>query len=211
MIPRSTRTTANSATRPSRRHTAVVEEDRQRWDARYAAAAPAVPRSPVALTHRSDLADALPRSGRAADIAAGTGASTIWLAQRGLEVCALEISPLAIGLIERGAEAAGVGHRVETRLVDLDSGIPGDLQDLEVVVCQRFRDVRLYATIVDVLAPGGTGIVTVLSSVGLPGPQGTFHAGPEELVQAFARSDTDVLHHAEAGGVASIVFRRTGS
>jgi 2-polyprenyl-3-methyl-5-hydroxy-6-metoxy-1,4-benzoquinol methylase len=36
------------------------------------------------------VAELLPESGRCLDIASGTGAVTLWLAQQGLEVTALE-------------------------------------------------------------------------------------------------------------------------
>ena len=40
-----------------------------------------------------------------------------------------------------------------------------------MVVCQRFRDPRLYPQLVERLAPGGLLVVTVLSEVGdEPGP-----------------------------------------
>ena len=186
-----------------------MEEDRIRWDRRYSGAELPVPQAPEALADHPALVDALPHSGRALDIAAGTGATSIWLARRGLDVCALEISPAAIDLLGRGARAAGVTSRVEPRLVDLDDGLPADLRRLDVVVCQRFRDVRLYPAIVDALAPGGTGIVTVLSVVDREGPPGAFHAAAGELMAAFDRRDTEVIHHAEAAGLASVVFRRT--
>lgn len=187
-----------------------MDEDRIRWDRRYARASTASPQVPVALADRPDLVDALPRAGRALDIAAGTGATALWFARRGLDVCALEISERAVELLERGAAAAGVAHRLEIRSVDLDAGLPADLHDLDVVICQRFRDVGLYPAIVGALAPSGIGIVTVLSSVGRPGPPGTFHARPGELLQAFDRPETELLHHAEDDGLASAVFRRVG-
>jgi len=186
-----------------------VEEDRIRWDRRYSGAEFPEPQAPEAFADHPAIVDALPHTGRALDIAAGTGATSIWLARRGLDVCALEISPAAIDLIGRGARAAGVGSRVETQLVDLDDGLPAELRDVDVVVCQRFRDVRLYPSIVDALVPGGIGIVTVLSVAGRDGPPGAFHAVAGELREAFDRPDTDVLHHAEGQGIASVVFRRT--
>ena len=54
---------------------------------------------------------------------------------------------------------------------------------------------------------GGIGIVTVLSEVGADSP-GVFHAPSGELLEAFDRPDTDVLHHDERSGQASVVFRR---
>ncbi|WP_040496528.1 class I SAM-dependent methyltransferase [Ilumatobacter nonamiensis] len=192
-------------------------DDASRWDARYADAELAEPSPPDALvaadrsetdrTRKATLLDLVPVAGRALDVACGAGAQTAWLAARGLEVVALDASPVAIDLTARTADAAGVRSRVEARVVDLDLGIPTDLGTFDVIVCQRFRAVDLYDSFVERLRPGGLAVVTVLSRTGADHP-GAFHAPSGELRTAFTRPDTDVLFHQETAGQESVVLRR---
>jgi SAM-dependent methyltransferase len=165
-------------------------------------------KAPEALDDHDDLVHRLPRSGRALDVACGAGAQTLWLAHRGLTVVALDVSPVAIGLTEAAAIAAGLGEVIDARVCDLDCGLPADLGHFDVVVCQRFRGRSLYEQIFAALTPGGIAIVTVLSSVGVAGEPGEFHAPGGELVGAFDRPDADTLVSREADGIASIVVRR---
>jgi SAM-dependent methyltransferase len=149
----------------------------------------------------------LPTSGTALDVACGLGAQTLWLAERGLRIVALDVSPVAIAAITDAAAAAGLSHRVSAAVIDLDAGLPTEPGTVDVLVCQRFRQPALYAEFVERLAPGGVGIVTVLCEVGADSP-GTFHAPSGELTAAFDRPGIDVLHHDERDGQATIVFRR---
>lgn len=180
-------------------------DDARRWDERWHGHDPPVAERPVALT--GDVAELLARSGRALDVACGAGAQTLWLAQRGLDVVALDASAVAADLVRAAVVAAGLDGAVTVRVVDLDHGIDVDLGDFDVIVCQRFRAVELYQALVDRLRPSGIAIVTVLSRTGASEP-GPFHATPGELAAAFDRDDCDVLHHAEADGEESIVVRR---
>lgn len=185
-----------------------MRQDRDRWDDRYRTTDPASAALPEALRSRPDLVELVPDAGRAVDVACGSGATALWLAHRGLSVLALDVSPVATALVERGAAVAGLTDRVAARVVDLDDGLPADAVAVDVIVCQRFRDPRLYPALGERLRPGGIGIVTVLSAVGLECDPGRFHAPAGELRTAFDRSDLEVLQHTEADGVASIVFRR---
>lgn len=188
-----------------------MEADRVRWDDRYAGRPPSRPGRPEALADRPALIEEVPTAGRALDLACGTGAVALWLAERGLEVVAIDVSPTAIGLVRRSAAELALDDRITARVVDLDDGIDAATlaaAPFDVVVCQRFRDRHLYAPIVDLLAPGGLAVATVLSSVGLDGEPGDFHAAPGELTAAFTDLDVDVLLDLEADGIASIVVQR---
>lgn len=185
-----------------------MEHDRERWDERYAGRPLADASPPDAVAGDAALLSLVPTAGRAADIACGAGAQTLWLAQRGLSVVAFDVSPAAVELTERAAAASGLDGRVTARVHDLDDGLPSDVGDLDVLVCQRFRSPALYGAFVDVLAPGGVAMITVLSLVGTDSRQGTYRAGPGELTAAFAGSPVDVLHHHEGDGQASIILRR---
>ena len=185
-----------------------VQHDGPRWNERYATTSVTTAQPPEALAEWPSLASQLPTAGRCVDIASGPGTVTLWLAERGLEVTALDVSSAAIELLRAASGAAGVADCVDARTIDLDDGLPEDLCDLDLIVCQRFRDPRLYAPMVERLAPGGLAIVTVLSRVGTTEP-GPFHAPASELSTAFGADERcEVVHHTEGEGVAHVVVRR---
>src|SRR4029450_9992686 len=127
--------------------------DRQKWDAKYAAA-DAAPREPSAVL--VGLADYLPEHGRALEIAGGAGRNAIWLAQRGLDVTIADISPIGLGVAGERAAAAGV--RITTIAIDLErDALPAGAFDLVVSVCYLWRP--LFAEIPRLLAPGGRLVV----------------------------------------------------
>lgn len=185
-----------------------MEADRRRWDERYEGKPLASPQPPDVLGDADDLQALLPVGGTAVDIACGAGGQSLWLAGLGYDVVALDVSPVAIELTRAAAAACGLGARIDARVVDLDDGLPADLHDAAVVLCQRFRGRGLYGPIVEVLGAGGLAIVTVLSVVGVAGQPGEFHAPQGELLDAFTRRDVEIVHHAEGNGLASIVARR---
>lgn len=170
-----------------------MRSDAERWDARHAQADDVGPLPPDLLRGRVEL---LPAGGRALDVACGRGAVALWLATRGFTVDAVDIS--AVGL----ATAHGAGIRAVEH--DLDDGLPPSCRGpYDVVVCQRFRDPRLYPQLAATLAPGGLLVISVLSEVD-EGP-GPFRAPPGELRAAFA--ELDVLVDVERDGEAGLVAR----
>jgi SAM-dependent methyltransferase len=185
----------------------VAVADRERWDARHAAAGTAgaaqgaaqSPTPPDALRGREAL---LPPGGQALDVACGRGTVAVWLAVRGFAVDAVDVSPVALDAGRALAHREGVGERVRWWPHDLDAGLP-DTGPCAVVVCQRFRDPDRYPDLAARLAPGGLLVVTVLSQVG-EGP-GPFRASAGELRAAFGH--LEVLHHVERDGEASLVAR----
>lgn len=174
----------------------MTGEDRERWDRRHAAVSSTVPMPPDALRTRSSL---LPTGGAALDVACGSGQVAVWLALRGFDVTAVDVSPVALSAGAALADAHGVTVRwVES---DLDDGLPAGRYD--VVVCQRFRDPTLYPALAAALSRGGLLVVTVLSEVGDEG--GRFRAAPGELRSAFG--GLDVLHREERDGEATLLAR----
>ena len=185
-----------------------MQDDGRRWDERYATTTHAEARPPEAIERWPDLGSSLPTTGRCLDIASGPGAVALWFARNGLEVTALDASTVAIELLRAAAAEAGVADRIDARTVDLDDGLPADLGEFDLIVCQRFRDPQLYARIVDLLRRGGVAIVTVLSSVGNTDP-GPFHAPPGELSAAFGDDERcELLRSHDGEGVAHVVARR---
>lgn len=171
----------------------MSEVDRERWDARFAGLGAGEPGPPSALVGREHL---VPVTGRALDMACGRGTVAVWLARRGLEVDAVDVSPVGL--------AAGRAQAPEVRWIvaDLDDGLPVT-GPYDVVVCQRFRDPALYPALREALAPGGLLVISVLSEAGDTG--GAFRAPPGELRTAFGA--LEVLHHEEGHGEEALVAR----
>jgi SAM-dependent methyltransferase len=100
--------------------------------------------------------------GRALDVGAGEGADALWLAERGWDVTANDISRLALDRI--GAEAARRGLSVELHHADaneLDAFAPGafDLVSALYASIPRTPDRRAVQNLVSAVAPGGTLLV----------------------------------------------------
>lgn len=184
-----------------------MHDDARRWDDRYDGITRVEPRAPETIERWPHLESLVTTSARCLDVACGPGSVTLWLADRGADVVALDVSGVAIDLLRRTAGTRRSAGRVDARVVDLDDGLPDDLVDLDLVVCQRFRDPSLYAELVERLRPGGVALVTVLSVVGATEP-GPFHAPAGELRAAFSVDGCELLHDAEGDGVAHAVVRR---
>jgi SAM-dependent methyltransferase len=184
-----------------------VDVDAERWDQRYESAPQVAARAPEVVALWPAVDTLLPTSGRCVDVASGPGGVTLWLAERGLDVTALDVSGVAIRLLDAAATTSELAGRVDARAVDLDDGLPDDLHDVDLIVCQRFRDPLLYPTMIDRLRIGGLAVVTVLSSVGADDP-GPFHAPAGELRAAFTNARCEILYDHEADGLAHVVVRR---
>lgn len=179
----------------------MSEQDRVRWDARYATS-PSDPESGPPRVFASHVA-VFPVVGTALDIACGQGAGSIWLAQHGLDVLGIDVSPVAIATARTQAQRFGVAGRCRFAVADLDDGLPAS-PPVDVILCHRFRAVRLDRALVDRLAPGGLLAICVLSEVG--GSPGPFRARPGELAAAFA--GLDVIAAGEGDGQAWLLARR---
>ena len=153
----------------------MTEYDRARWDERYSGAlAPESPAPPAVFgAHLEEF----PRAGAALDLACGQGATAVWLAGRGLDVLGLDVSPVAVARAAALAERSGVAQRCRISVHDLDHGLPAG-PPAAVILCARFWDARLGATIIQRLAPGGVLAITALTT-------GRFAAAPDEFPAAF--------------------------
>lgn len=151
----------------------------------------------------------LDRSGLCLDVACGLGEQTLWAAEQGYHVVAIDASDVAITALNSAAVRRGFRDRIDTRVVDLDGGLPADVaNECSLVICQRFREPRLYEQLVYMLRPGGVVVITVLSVVGSQGEPGPFHAPPGDLVCAFRDLDVTIERSVELDGEATLVARR---
>jgi SAM-dependent methyltransferase len=127
----------------------MAEADRERWDRRYRAGSHAGLELPGWL---DEFDRELPASGRGLDVAAGAGRVALWLARRGLETTAVDVSPEAIRLCRENADAAGL--RLSTRLLDLErEALPEGPFDL--IACFSYLQRDLFPELRRRLAPGG--------------------------------------------------------
>lgn len=181
-----------------------MRDDAERWDARYNGRLTNSPKMPKGLGGLE-----LRRGGRCLDVACGMGEQSLWAAQQGFDVVALDASEVAITALNSAAVNLGVRDRIESQVHDLDDGLPADLAgSCALVICQRFRAEALYEHLVYMLQPGGVLVITVLSQVGRDGEPGPFHAGPGELIDAFRGLDVDIVRSLEADGEGTLVARR---
>jgi SAM-dependent methyltransferase len=180
----------------------VTEEDRIRWDDRYARLGPAPVGASVPPPLIAPYEHLLPTTGRAIDVACGRGVGAVWLACRGLEVWGLDISPVAIGLADDLARRSGVGDRCRFDVADLDHGLPKG-PPVDLILCHMFRDPRLDGAIIERLVPGGLLAMTALSEVDA-GP-GRFRVPRGGLPAAF--SELEVIASGERQGEAWLLAR----
>jgi 2-polyprenyl-3-methyl-5-hydroxy-6-metoxy-1,4-benzoquinol methylase len=136
----------------------MSEEDREKWDQRYASGEHVRSQAPGWLR---DLDDELPAEGRALDVAAGTGRVSVWLARRGLDVTAIDVSPIGLALAREAAADEAV--KIKTAVVDLEKD-PLPEGPFDIVACFHYRQRGLWSSLKSALRPGGM-IVAELPTV----------------------------------------------
>lgn len=127
----------------------MSEGDRERWDRRWASGAHAGLEPPAWL---DEVADLLPESGRALDVAAGAGRIALWLAARGFETTAVDVSPVALERLSRAAVERGLA--VATCALDLETA-PLPEGRFAVVSCFDYLQRELFPALAQRLSPGG--------------------------------------------------------
>jgi SAM-dependent methyltransferase len=134
--------------------------DEEFWDERYGQADRiwSGNPNPQLVAEASDLP-----VGRALDLGCGEGADAIWLAARGWQVTAVDISQVALDRAARHAEAAGVADRITWLRADLTDGTsPGsgfDLVSAQYLHLPGEVRVPLYRRLAEAVGPGGTFLV----------------------------------------------------
>lgn len=183
----------------------MASGDRTHWDDKYLSAAGQL--GPPELPARfGGFSAEFAQADTALEIACGAGRTAVWLAERGVRVSGFDISPVAVAHATDLATARGVGDRCTFATADFDDGLPSGPQ-VDLVVCNLFRDERLDTAIIERLAPGGLLAIAALSEVGAA--PGRFRVAPSELTRAFEAFDAiELLDHDEADGVAWLVARR---
>jgi tellurite methyltransferase len=98
------------------------------------------------------LGSLVPTSGRALDVAGGTGRNSLWLAERGLSVTLVDIS--SVGLAAAGSEARKRGLPIETVEADLEAQ-PLPVGPWDLLACFHYLQRSLFELVPKVLRPGG--------------------------------------------------------
>jgi 2-polyprenyl-3-methyl-5-hydroxy-6-metoxy-1,4-benzoquinol methylase len=134
--------------------------DRHQWNERYAAQPLLWNVDPGPLLG-GEVGDRQP--GRALDLGAGEGRTSLWLAERGWQVTAVDFSDVALDRGRRRVEAAGAAGSVEWICADLvdyePDGRPYDLVLLLFVHLRAPQRRRLLRRAAAALAPAGVILV----------------------------------------------------
>jgi SAM-dependent methyltransferase len=134
--------------------------NREEWNERYASV-PLLWNIDPGPFLGGEVGDMAP--GRALDLGAGEGRTTVWLAERGWRVTAVDFSDVALDRGRQRAEAAGAAAGIEWVLCDLaEYEPPAEAFDLILLLFvhlpAQYRR-RLLALASEALAPGGTILV----------------------------------------------------
>lgn len=127
----------------------MSEALRGKWDARYLASPIERPAAAWVLEANAHL---LPDSGTALDLACGRGGNALFLAARGFQVSAWDISPVAVAGLDASARSGSLRITAETR--DAES-LRGEARRFDVIVVSRFLNRALAPSVIAALRPGG--------------------------------------------------------
>jgi SAM-dependent methyltransferase len=125
-----------------------MKKDQKRWDERYRRRGFVFPKGPHPFLKKN--LRLLPK-GRALDLAAGEGRNAIFLAEKGFEVDAVDISEVALKKARQWARAKGL--RIRTFVADLDT-YSIDEEGYDVIANFYFLRRRLIPKIKQVLKKG---------------------------------------------------------
>ena len=147
----------------------MTDRDRDKWDSRYLKRLGGTDPSPILKKHWG-----LASCGNALDIACGNGRNSMFLAAKGFEVDAVDISTVAT------SHLAGRSPNINVICADLDAwNIPQNRYELIINV--RFLDRRLFPLIQNGLKTGGVLIVESF----MDGEMDNYCLNQNELLRAF--------------------------
>ena len=188
-----------------------MEQDRDKWNARYAAGSLFLGPHPSSfLAERIDWVESLAPGRKALDIACGEGRNSIFLARRGFAVTGIDISEEGLAKAARWATEEGL--EIAFLRADLEGYRFTGSYDLILNFNFLLRD--LIPKMVAALSPGGVILFdTILDSPALPGVhRKEFLLQPGELAAMFAHFPGTVLHYEErprdVSPTAKLIFRK---
>ncbi len=195
----------------------VSEQDRIRWNQRFAEGAYRQRNHPSALL--AEQAGLLGNSGQALDIACGAGRNSLYLARLGFAVTAIDISDTALAQLNACKPASAA---IRSICHDLDDGLPTLDRCYDLIIKMRFLKLDLLDQLLQLLSPGGVLVCEVLlqtdaAQSGVGPRESRFRAAPGALL-GHARG-LEILYSYEGlvtdpdgrdAAVAQLVARRDG-
>jgi tellurite methyltransferase len=156
---------------------------RAKWNARYRDLEPDTARPAQVLSENLHL---LPAAGGALDLACGLGGNALLLARHELNVCAYDLSIVAVDKLNAYAQRQGLSLRAQCRDVQK---APPEPERFDVLVVSYFLARELTDYLIDALRPGGllfyqTFIRDHVDAVGPSNP--AFRLESNELLKLFA-------------------------
>ncbi|MBB4123575.1 SAM-dependent methyltransferase [Martelella radicis] len=98
-------------------------------------------------------------AGRAVDLGCGRGDDAVWLAKKGWQVVAVDVSQSALEAVQRNAEKAGVAGRIACERHDLSRTLPDGPFDLVLSMFTHtpleFDRAAMLSAAATLVAPGG--------------------------------------------------------
>ncbi len=172
------------------------ERARGKWNRRYADAPAHSPAPAGVLTEYEYL---LPAEGTALDLACGRGGNALFLARKGLEVQAWDLSEEAVAGLDHEAKVKGLAIRACTRDVQEQ---PPQANTFDVICVSYYLERDICDVIISALRAGGilfyqTFIHEKVTDEGPRNP--AYRLGPNELLELFA--SLHVLAYQELGCV----------
>jgi tellurite methyltransferase len=140
---------------------------------------------------------------RALDVACGKGADALLLARVGYKVDAVDISSVALRIVQERASLEGLEDLIETQEIDLsDAQFPEESYDL--IFCRRFLDRELLPQLRRAVKPGGAMVLELFLE-----EQARYPSGPKcpayllrcgEIKEILPEKEFEILRWYEEGG-----------
>jgi hypothetical protein len=125
--------------------------ERVKWNAKHSEGYSRSFRSQPILDEA--LAAGVP-NGPVLELACGTSGNALALAAAGRSVTALDVSDVALALLDEEARRSGLADRITLRHTDLSAWRPGETR-YALVLCVRYWERALFPVACEAVAPGG--------------------------------------------------------
>lgn len=117
------------------------------WNERYTEGLPSLD---IPDPYFIAMHEQFPAVGKALDLAAGTGRHTLYLAERGWEVTAVDFSEVAMEQLGNMAQ----GLKVQTICADLAKFVIPE-EKFDLIILYYYFDLSIFPVIINALQPGG--------------------------------------------------------
>jgi 2-polyprenyl-3-methyl-5-hydroxy-6-metoxy-1,4-benzoquinol methylase len=134
---------------------------------------------------------------KALELACGSGRNTIYLAQNGFTVDALDIAKIALDTLDNYAHELGLDNNINTKLVDLDANT-FEKESYDLVVMTNFLDRVLITDVKTSLKVGGVFFIETYmqdSSNNKPNSNQDYLLKSDELKEIF--KDYEIIYYNE--------------